>query len=47
MFIVGVALFTLSSLAAGLAPTAFLLVVARLVQGLGGGILNPQVSGLI
>jgi EmrB/QacA subfamily drug resistance transporter len=47
MFIVGVALFTLSSLAAGLAPTALLLVVSRLVQGVGGGILNPQISGLI
>lgn len=47
MFIVGVAVFTLSSLLAGLAPTALLLVVARLVQGVGGGILNPQVSGLI
>ena len=47
MFIVGVAVFTLSSLLAGLAPTALLLVVARLVQGVGGGLLNPQVSGLI
>ena len=43
MFIVGVAVFTLSSLLAGLAPTALLLVVARLVQGIGGGLLNPQV----
>jgi EmrB/QacA subfamily drug resistance transporter len=47
MFIVGVTVFTLSSLLAGLAPTALLLVVARLVQGVGGGLLNPQVSGLI
>ena len=47
MFIVGVAVFTVSSLLAGLAPTALLLVIARLVQGVGGGILNPQVSGLI
>jgi EmrB/QacA subfamily drug resistance transporter len=47
MFIVGVTVFTLSSLLAGLAPTALLLVVARLVQGIGGGLLNPQVSGLI
>ncbi len=47
MFIAGVALFTLSSLAAGLAPTAAVLVLARLVQGVGGGILNPQVSALI
>ncbi len=47
VFIIGVTLFGLSSLACGLAPTAFLLVVARLVQGAAGGILNPQVSGLI
>ncbi|MGN6751638.1 MAG: MFS transporter [Intrasporangium sp.] len=47
MFVVGVAVFTLSSLAAGLAPTALALVVARLVQGIGGGLLNPQINGLI
>ncbi|MFP5347311.1 MAG: MFS transporter [Actinomycetes bacterium] len=47
MFVVGVALFTLSSLAAGLAPSAGWLVAARLLQGVGGGVINPQVSGLI
>jgi len=47
MFVLGVALFTLSSLFAGLAPTAEVLVVARLLQGVGGGMLNPQVSALI
>lgn len=47
VFVVGVVLFGLSSLACGLAPTSALLVVARLVQGAAGGILNPQVSGLI
>ena len=47
MFVVGVALFTVSSLAAGLAPTPAALVVARLVQGVGGGLLNPQINGLI
>ncbi|HEX5510163.1 MAG TPA: MFS transporter [Actinomycetales bacterium] len=47
VFVTGVALFTLSSLAAGLAPTATVLVLARLVQGVGGGIINPQISGLI
>jgi EmrB/QacA subfamily drug resistance transporter len=46
-FVGGVALFTLSSLAAGLAPTSLVLVVARLVQGIGGGVLNPQITGLI
>ncbi len=47
MFVGGVALFTLASLAAGLAPTSTMLVVARLVQGIGGGLLNPQINGLI
>lgn len=47
VFVAGVALFTLSSLAAGLAPTPEVLVGARLLQGIGGGLLNPQVSALI
>ncbi len=47
MFILGVSVFTGSSLLAGLAPSAGMLVLARLLQGLGGGILNPQVSALI
>jgi len=47
VFVVGVVLFGLASLGCGLAPTSALLVVARLVQGAAGGILNPQVSGLI
>ncbi len=42
----GLALFTVTS-AGGLAPTILLLVLARLVQGVAGGILNPQVAGLI
>jgi len=46
-FEVGLALFTLASIACGFAPTAALLVVARLVQGFAGGVLTPQVSGLI
>jgi EmrB/QacA subfamily drug resistance transporter len=47
VFIVGLVLFTLASAAAGIAPTAEVLVAARLVQGAAGGLLNPQVSGLI
>ncbi|NYJ08503.1 MFS transporter [Petropleomorpha daqingensis] len=47
MFVVALGLFTLSSLACGLAPTALFLVVARLVQGLAGGLLTPQISALI
>jgi EmrB/QacA subfamily drug resistance transporter len=47
MFIAGVLVFGVSSLAAGLAPNSGVLVAARLLQGIGGGLLNPQVSGLI
>src|SRR6185369_13764702 len=41
------ALFTLASLACGLAPSSLFLVVARLVQGLAGGLLTPQISAVI
>ena len=47
VFIVGVVLFGAASLACGLASSSAVLVVARLVQGAAGGVLNPQVSGLI
>ncbi len=47
VFVFGVALFTLASAAAGLAQSSTLLVIARLVQGIAGGVINPQVSGLI
>jgi EmrB/QacA subfamily drug resistance transporter len=47
MFVVALALFTLASLACGLAPSSLFLVVARLVQGLAGGLLTPQISAVI
>ena len=46
-FVFGVALFTVASAAAGIAQNPTLLVIARLVQGVAGGVINPQVSGLI
>jgi EmrB/QacA subfamily drug resistance transporter len=46
-FMFGVALFTLASIACGCAPNDGTLVTARLLQGAAGGILTPQVSGLI
>lgn len=46
-FMIGVALFTVASTVCGIAPNATVLVVARLVQGLGGGLVTPQVNGLI
>jgi EmrB/QacA subfamily drug resistance transporter len=47
MFQVGVAGFAVTSALSGLAPTAEILIVARVFQGISGGLINPQVSGLI
>ncbi|WP_433461484.1 DHA2 family efflux MFS transporter permease subunit [Spirillospora sp. CA-128828] len=47
VFMSGLALFTLASAGAGIAPTTLFLVLARLVQGIAGGIVIPQVAGLI
>lgn len=46
-FVVGLTIFILASLACGLAPTPLALNVARLVQGVGASIYNPQVTGMI
>jgi EmrB/QacA subfamily drug resistance transporter len=47
LFLIGVVTFALASLACGLAPSAGALVVFRLVQGLTGAIMVPQVVALI
>jgi EmrB/QacA subfamily drug resistance transporter len=47
MMLVGLALFIVTSAAVGFAPTAELVVVARLLQGASAGLLTPQNSGLI
>jgi EmrB/QacA subfamily drug resistance transporter len=47
LFLAGVALFTLSSISAGLAPSPDWLNTARFVQGVGSGLLNPQGLGMI
>jgi EmrB/QacA subfamily drug resistance transporter len=47
VFVAGMTLFTLASAACGLAPDPRWLVAARLVQGVAGGMLVPQVSGFI
>ncbi|MFR9728247.1 MFS transporter [Saccharopolyspora sp. MS10] len=47
MFMLALLLFTLASAAAGFAQSATFLVISRLVQGAAGGMLNPQVLGLI
>jgi len=46
MFLIALSAFVLSSALTGAAPTADLLIAARLIQGLAGGMLIPQNSGL-
>ncbi|WP_157254011.1 MFS transporter [Nonomuraea typhae] len=47
VFLIGLALFTLASLAAGTAPGILALIVARVVQGSAAALLAPQVLTLI
>lgn len=47
LMLIGLIGFIVSSAAAGLAPSAGLLVLARLAQGASAGLLTPQNSGLI
>ncbi|MBO0812629.1 MAG: MFS transporter [Microlunatus sp.] len=47
MFAFGVAVFTVASATAGAAQDAVWIAVARVVQGIGGGMIAPQVSGFI
>ena len=47
VFITGLSLFTVASLACGLAQDSTQLIVARIVQGLAGGIFFPPVTALI
>lgn len=47
MFQVGVVAFAATSALSGLAPTAEALIAARVLQGVAGGLINPQVSGLV
>jgi len=47
MFLTGISLFTLSSAAAALAPTAGLLIAARAAQGVGAAITTPLTLTLL
>jgi EmrB/QacA subfamily drug resistance transporter len=47
MFLIGIALFTIASLACGLATTQEFLVGARAVQGLGGAIVSSVALSLV
>ncbi|MFC4856594.1 MFS transporter [Actinophytocola glycyrrhizae] len=47
VFLIGVAVFTVASLAGGLADSAGLLIAARIVQGLGAAAAGPSTIALI
>jgi EmrB/QacA subfamily drug resistance transporter len=47
LFVVGLAIFTLASLACGLAPSAGFLIGARAVQGVGAALMNPATLSII
>ncbi|GAA1636865.1 MFS transporter [Microbacterium flavum] len=47
LFVIGLSLFTVTSIICALAPTTEILLAGRLVQGLAAGIQMPQVIGTI
>lgn len=47
VFMTGMALFTVASTLCGLAPNAATLIIARILQGLGSGLMFPQVLAVI
>ena len=47
LFVAGLVVFTLSSLACGLAPTSGFLIGARAVQGVGAALMNPATLSII
>ena len=46
MFLIGVGLFTLGSFLCGIAPSIQLLIGARVLQGLAGSVMTPQVLSI-
>ena len=47
MFVLGLAVFTLSSLACGFAPNSGFLIAMRAVQGVGSALMNPATLSII
>ncbi len=46
-FVICIALFTVSSLLCGIAPTLVILLIARVIQGVGGGGLQPMAQAIL
>ena len=46
IFVIGMLLFGAGALASGLAPDVVTLNLARVIMGVGSGLLNPQVAGI-
>ncbi|HVV14371.1 MFS transporter [Amycolatopsis sp.] len=47
LFVIGMVVFTLASAGCAAAPTASVLVLARVLQGVGSGLMAPQVFSII
>ncbi len=47
VFLISLILFTASSLACGLAPNMYILIVFRFLQGIGGASFLPTASGIV
>jgi EmrB/QacA subfamily drug resistance transporter len=47
VFVIGIAVFTLASLACGLATTGDTLIAARIAQGVGAALMNPATLSII
>ncbi|MBI2854841.1 MAG: DHA2 family efflux MFS transporter permease subunit [Chloroflexi bacterium] len=47
LFLAAVVIFTISSLAAGLAPNIYWLIAFRFLQGVGGGAFMPSATGIV
>jgi EmrB/QacA subfamily drug resistance transporter len=47
VFVIGIAVFTLASLACGLASTGEVLIAARVAQGVGAAMMNPATLSII